>query len=142
MEGRPERDQNILYAPAICPQCGKVFHSDVPVAAPPWITPVYRATGGCCPRCGARSAIAPWTYRFHSVAVQSLTDSSDHQRRDLAAALEHHLRRHRTAKRTTAFIRDLRGPWKNLCPLLLAAAPTQRRAQLTLLLWTLTTADR
>ena len=80
-------------------------------------------------------------YRFHSVAAQSLADSSEHQRRDLSAALEQHLRRHRTAKRTTAFIGEFRGPWKNLSPLLLAVAPAERRAQLTLLLWTLTTAD-
>ena len=86
--------------------------------------------------CGLQTQYAPTAY----VGLWSRLDGF--QRADLTAALEQHLRRYRTAKRTTVFIQEFRGPWKNLSPLLLAVAPAERRAQLTLLLWTLTTADK
>lgn len=138
MERRGGSTGGLLYAPAICPRCGNVFPSDVPMASTPWIAPIYRATGGACPRCGTRSAIAEWTYRFHATAIQGMLDASTHQRRDLTSALEVHLRRHRTAKQTAVFARDLRGPWKIVVPQLTAASPRQRRAQLLFLLWILT----
>jgi hypothetical protein len=131
-----------LYAPAICPDCGNVFRSDVLIAESPWIIPSYRSTGGACPRCGGSGAIPPWVYWFHDLAAQSREDASDRERRVLASSLGQLLRRHRTAKRTQAFVTDLRGTWKPLVQPLKSAAPQHRRAQLTFLLWALTETEQ
>jgi len=128
----------VLYAPAICPKCGGAFRSDVLIAEAPWIIPSYRASGGLCPRCGRTGAIPAWVYRFHDVAAQSRDDATDREIRVLVSALTQFLRRHRTAKRTLAYVDDLRGPWKALVQPLRAAPPQQRRAQLTFLLWIIT----
>jgi hypothetical protein len=127
----------VFYAPAICTNCGAVFRSDVPIAEPPWITPTYRATGGRCPRCGRRGSIPTWVYRFHHVVSQSIEDASDEQRRSQVRAVEQHLRRHRTVKKTQTFIQDFRGPWRPLIMELRSTPPRQRSAQLTFLLWML-----
>ena len=124
----------VTYAPAICPKCGAVFRSDVAIAEPPWLNPTFRAVGGICARCGARGRIPDWTYRFNAVAVDCRRDASDSQRRTLAAGLALHLRRHRTAKRTTEFVRGFSGPWRNLAGQFRGMSNLQRRAQLTFLL--------
>ena len=131
----------LLYAPAICPKCGTVFRSDLPIANPPWITPAYRATGGPCPRGGQSGRIPLWTYRFHAAAELCRSEASDQQQRSLLADLDHHLRRHRTAKQTQAFIGNLHGPWKPLLLAIKEAPPQQRRAQLTFLRWILSRSD-
>jgi hypothetical protein len=128
----------VLYAPAICPDCGNVFRSDVLIAEAPWIIPSYRSAGGVCPRCGGRGTIPPWVYRFHDVAAQCRDDAADRDKRSLAIGLAQFLRRHRTARRTQAFVAALRGPWKALVQPLKAGPPQHRRAQLMFLLWTLT----
>lgn len=127
----------VTYAPAVCPKCGAIFRSDVALPEPPWINPAFRATGGICGRCGSRGHIPEWAYRFHAVAVDCCRDASDNQRRTLVAALALHLRRHRTAKRTTEFVRGLSGPWRTLTPQFRGMSNLQRRAQLTFLLWIL-----
>ena len=131
----------VLYAPAICPDCGNVFPSDVLIAETAWIIPSYRTTGGLCPKCGGRGTIPAWVYRFHDVAAQSRDDATDREKRSLATGLTQFLRRQRTAKQTQAFIAELRGPWKALVQPLKAAPPAHRRAQLTFLLWTLTNTE-
>jgi hypothetical protein len=128
----------VLYAPAICPNCGNVFRSDVLIAEAPWIIPSYRSSGGACPRCGGTGAIPPWVYRFHDLAAQSREDATDREKRSAAAGLVQLLRRHRTAKRIQAYVNDLRGPWKQLVHPLKAASGQHRRAQLTFLLWIIT----
>jgi len=132
----------VLYAPAICPDCGNVFRSDVLIPEAPWIIPSYRSSGGVCPRCGRTGAIPAWVYRINDLAAQGRDDASDREMRVFVAALTQFLRRHRTAKRTLAFVGDLRGPWKTLVQPLRAAPPQQRRAQLMFLLWTLTESER
>jgi len=132
----------VLYAPAVCPDCGNVFRSDVLIAEAPWIIPSYRSAGGACPRCGGRGIIPPWVYRFHDLSWQCRDDATERETRLLATNLGQLLRRHRTAKQTLAFVNDLRGPWKPLVQPLKAGPPQQRRAQLTFLLWTLTETER
>ena len=132
----------VLYAPAVCPDCGNVFRSDVLIAEAPWIIPSSRSAGGACPRCGGKGVIPPWVYRFHDLAAQRRDDASEREKRSLATTLTQLLRRHRTAKQTLAFVGELRGPWKPLVPLLKAVTAAQRRAQLTFLLWTLTETER
>ncbi len=131
----------VLYAPAVCPDCGNVFRSDLVIAEAPWIIPSYRSAGGACPRCGGKGIIPPWAHRFHDLAAQSRDDASERETRALATNLGQLLRRHRTAKQTLAFVSDLRGAWKPLVQPLKAGPPQQRRAQLTFLLWTLTEAE-
>jgi hypothetical protein len=128
----------VLYAPAICPDCGNVFASDVLIAEAPWIIPSYRPAGGVCPRCGGRGSIPVWVYRFHDVAAQCRDIATDREKRSLATGLAQLLRRNGTAKQTQAFVNDLRGPWKSLVQQLKAVPPQHRRAQLMFLLWTLT----
>jgi hypothetical protein len=127
----------VIYAPALCPKCGAVFRSDVAIAEPPWIIPTYRAIGGVCGRCGTRGRIPDWVYRFHAIASDCRREASDSQRRAQVLALTLHLRRHRTAKRTTEFLRGLSGPWRSLGPQFRGMSNVQRRAQLTFLLWIL-----
>jgi hypothetical protein len=128
----------VLYAPAVCPDCGDVFRSDVLIAEAAWIIPSFRSAGGACPRCGGKGVIPPWVYRFHDLAAQRRDDASVREWRAVATTLGQLLRRHRTAKQTLAFVADLRGPWKPLVQSLKSGSPQQRRAQLTFLLWTLT----
>jgi len=116
----------VLYAPAVCPDCGNVFRSDVLIAEAPWIIPSYRSAGGACPRCGGKGVIPPWVYRFHDLAAQRRDDASEREKRSLATTLTQLLRRHRTAKQTLAFVSELRGPWKPLVPLLKAVTAAQR----------------
>ena len=132
----------VLYAPAICPDCGRVFPSDVLIAEAPWIIPSYRLSGGVCPRCGGRGAIPPWVYRLYDLAAQSRDDATDREKRLLAANLAQLLRRHRTAKRIQAFVSELRGPWKQLVAPMKAVSGQHRRAQLAFLLWIITETER
>ena len=132
----------VLYAPAVCPDCGNVFRSDVLIAEAPWIIPSYRSAGGACPRCGGPGAIPPWVYWFHDLAWQRRDEATERETRLLATNLGQLLRQHRTAKQTLAFVDELRGPWKPLVPPLKAVSPQQRRAQLTFLLWTLTETEK
>ena len=127
----------MLYAPAICAKCGAAFRSDVPIARPPFITPIYRSVGGSCPRCKQRGLIPPWTFRFNAAADVCRADASDQQRRTMAAELDQYLRRHRTAKQTQAFIADFRGPWRPLQLIIKGTQQQQRRAQLRFLQWIL-----
>lgn len=128
-------DAPVLYAPAICHKCGRAFRSDVPIAEPPWITPIYRSVGGACPNCGGKGLIPGWVYQFHTAAVQSRAEATEHQKRSQIAALDQHIRRHRTAKRTQAFVQSFRDPWSNLIRYIKAAPPRERRAQLIFLRW-------
>ena len=132
----------VLHAPAVCPDCGNAFRSDVLIAEEPWIIPSYRSTGGVCPQCRGRGAIPAWVYRFHDLAAQSQDDATDREKRLLAASLTQFLRRPRTTKQTQAFVADLRGPWKPLVQPLKSAPPGHRRAQLLFLLWTLTETEK
>jgi hypothetical protein len=127
----------VTYAPAVCPKCGAIFRSDVAIAEPPWINPTFRAIGGTCGRCGGRGELPDWVFRFNAVAADCRLDASDNQRRTLVAGLTLHLRRHRTAKRTTEFVRGFSGPWRTLPPQFRGMSNLQRRAQLTFLLWIL-----
>ena len=127
----------VRYAPAICPKVGSVFRSDLPIAGQPWITPAYRATGGPCPRCGETGFIPFWVFRFNAAADLCRSEAAEQQRRTLLSDLHQHLRRHRTAKKTQAFIAELRGPWRPLQAAIKEAPPQQRRAQLTFLSWIL-----
>ena len=132
-----ELNNLVRYAPAICTKCGSVFRSDLPIADPTWINPAYRASGGSCSRCGGIGLIPFWVFRFDATAELCRSEASDQQRRAMLADLEQHLRRHRTAKKTQAFISDLRGPWKPLLMAIKQAPQQQRRAQLTYLSWIL-----
>jgi len=114
-----------------------VFRSDLSLAEPPWILPAYRAVGGTCTRCGGPGLIPAWVYQFHAVAMDCRREASDQQRRSQIAELTVHLRRHRSAKRTTHFVQSFSGPWILLAPQLRAASTQQRRAKLTFLLWIL-----
>jgi len=130
-------DTVVLYAPAICRDCGATFRSDVAIAEPSWITPSYRATGGRCPRCGGRGGIPTWTYRFHADARQAHADATDQHRRDLASVLDQHLRQCLNTKETQRFIDQLPGPWKNVIQRLNPCPAAQRRTQLAFLRWLL-----
>ena len=131
----------VLYAPAICPDCGGIFRSDLPIAEAAWMIPSYRSTGGRCPRCAGRGAVPSWVYLYRDIAAQCCADASDREKRSLATSLTQLLRRHRTAKQTLTFINDLRGPWKPLVRPSKAMSPPHRRAQLTFLLWMLTESE-
>ena len=72
----------VLYAPAICPDCGNVFASDVLIAEAAWIIPSYRSAGGVCPRCGGRGSI-PGAAGERSEAIDDLRGIAAREHEDV-----------------------------------------------------------